>query len=1400
MNTVLFSQKETFEKTKAVRSAGRAVAGLRLLPFLFAFFISLSLYANPGGATVVQGSASFSSSGSQLTIQTSDKTQINWNSFNIGVGETTTFVQPSSSSVVWNRINDPNPSQILGNLNANGYLILQNSSGFYIGGQAAITAHGIVMTTAPTPPPDLSSGGAWEFNSPPPVASVINYGQLRQPDGDKGGSIFVIAADIQNKGTISAPQGNLGLYAGKEVLVSSRPDGRGLSAKVTLPQGSIDNQGQLIADAGTIAMQAQVVNQGGLVQANSIRNLNGVIELVASDTLNLGANSTISAQGDATSANPSQGGFVVLRSDKTFSDTPTSTINVSGTSGGRDGVSEFVGSGLTVSAVQSQIDAQSASSFLGAGGLLLVNPQDITLSLNSSTPSASSPNLNVNDLSSFSKIDLFALGNINVNPKWSIADSQDTLAQLTLTAQNSINFSANSGISAGKNWDLTFSAGPQGLSTRPNAGTDGIYLNGTAFIQAQNGQIDLWAANEILINAVGQVGNNGVRTLAGGSINVTAQYGDVNTGGNSQGFLRFTSLAPFYTVSKNLGGISTVAGGDVTIAAGGNVTSFLPYGTGPTATTDAGTGAFGPEPGNVTITAGGSVFGHFIVANGSGTITAGGDIGGPVSSQNVALSLIKGSWTVNAPDGSIYLQEVRNPNGIFNGVGQPGSAGYHYFDYDPRDSVTLDAAEGVYLTGLNLPRGNDQLPAIYPPTLLISAGSGGLVLQDNVTLFPSPYGELQITTTGGGGFVGNPNNPGLVPIPELLMSDSSQTHWLSSSTFTESDYGAIPIELNNPNPVAINISGSMNNLILAVSKAANITIGGDMVGCSFSGQNLRPTDTTSINVKGQIYNRSPYSFTFLSGPIGALPAQDTGPGGAGNWFSPVSAALNPVAIANLQVPIQFMNNPSSWASFAYSSAPLLAGNPGFVYNPTTRRLGFSGEMPYNVRSALEMPLTVLRYGPDGFPVLDANRHFVTDQITWLPASVIEQLYQASLGAPSPSSPAQLGYRLGGPGFFDVQAGSISLGNSYGILTSGAGDPAGSRFGDLARLSPEGASINVTVAGDLDMITSTIASLGGGNVNVTSTGGSIDLGSQELFSISRSVGLGLYTAARGDVSVTALGNIDVNGSRIAAYDGGNISVTSLQGDVNAGSGGTTFVSIPVFYVDPVTHKSQLYQQLVFGSGIVANTLVKPDAVPGSATQPGNITVQTPEGNILASLGGIVQEALNGNVAAGPTITLIAGTPGGHTGNIDLGESGVIGGTINAQANGNITGLVISRQNSTINAAQSFSGTVLSGGTANLSAGGTISGTIVGIGGVTASGGQGISATLLSQNVSVGGQTQSTLGTSSSATAASQSAAQQANTETQQMASNNDLEDDKKKGQKPPVLVRRVGRVTVILPPG
>jgi len=184
-------------------------------------------------------------------------------------------------------------------------------------------------------------------------------------------------------------------------------------------------------------------------------------------------------------------------------------------------------------------------------------------------------------------------------------------------------------------------------------------------------------------------------------------------------------------------------------------------------------------------------------------------------------------------------------------------------------------------------------------------------------------------------------------------------------------------------------------------------------------------------------------------------------------------------------------------------------------------------------------------------------------------------------------------------------------------------------------------------------------------------------------------------------------------------------------------------------------------------------------------------------------------LNGSIAGGPTITLSAGTPPasgspGYAGDVNLGNGGIIGGTINITAQGSISGLIISRQNSDIQAAQSFSGTLLSGGSASVSASaGGIAGTIVGIAGVSASGGGPITAALLGQSVSVGGAAaQSTLGTTATATTTSQAAAQQASSDSEKqvaLADTSSSDDEKKKrSTKPPTLTRRVGRVTVLLP--
>ncbi len=2001
--------------------------------------------ANPLGGSVSQGAASFNTSGSQFTINQSSTTAlINWQSFNINPGETTTFVQPSASSVAWNQINDANPSQILGNINANGYVILQNQNGFAIGGAAVINAHGLVMTTSPTPPPDLSGGGPWSFSALPPAAKIVNYGQINIAGG---GSAYLIASDIENNGTISAPAGNIGLYAGQQVLVSMSPDGRGLSAKVTLPQGSVDNAGNLIADAGSIMANAQVVNQNGLVQANSVQNVNGTIELVASGSLNLGAGSKLSAAGDSTAASPSPGGFVVLNAGKnTFTDKPGSAISVASAGGGQNGILDIIGSGvsagslhstygspyalllnpydLTLSyaataagsnptlnlnalSVYSQIDLQTldnlelssswnlpasikpavlsltagnnlvldpgtslvasqgwcfnlaaaniianhnllqaddlslnsgtlqttrtgdinlqakygleldaawtlaasaapasltltagsqlvlgdglaitagsgwnlnlsannllannatlvadnlnlatslvqpaagghlsfqavdnltvspmgtpvsggaefgsvslvagnqvtlaagsmieadggkinvsapiveqsgtlqansiwnsaasignhsgtinlqagsalvlgngstisamgdstgasaggsvtlhstgsfsdqsgslidvaggalggaggqvtisapqmgllqsainghaiagyadgslsldtanitlnsdgspvsgqlalnvnslssgfsqvslqasgnievsslwnlanksglldtlsllagntisvdagagiqaeggkillnantvnqngllqANSVLKANGVIeidagmalnlgatsvisangdptvtspspggfvvlnavkntfvdtagstisvsgvsggqsgiieifgngvtagtvnstigsyfayLINPGDLFLSTDPTTPNTitdtSHPNQYANfnvssDLSAYTRIDLQALNNIELSTPWSLANQGATIATLGLSAGNNIILDSDSGIKAGQNWSVNLTAGTQlSPGSMPASGSAGIYLDDNAYITAKNGDVNLQAANEVQVGWLGSetpgVANSGlgsITTTLGGNISIVASDGDVNSGSNPNGYQFNQGPAPYrYKVSATLGGISTAAGGNVTITAGGSVTSFLPGLSDPMF--DAGSGAFGSQPGNVTVNAkNGNIYGHFVEANGIGTITAqNGNVGSiavsyvtdaagnPVLDPNgnpevkdvnsfFALSLVNGSWTVNAPHGSIYLQEVRNPNGVFNSRGQ----GIHYFNYGSDASVSLNAGNAVAITGgSDMPR-NDPVPIVLPPSLEVTAGSGGFKLYQNMTFYQSPVGNIDITTLNGGDFTGvllyytDPNG-NFVPgeNPQFFMSDSASAIWNSQNNpmiFAGASHAASPTELNNPNPVVINVSGSLNNVDIYTTKATQITVGKDLNNSSFVGENLHPTDVSFVKVAGKIYYSPFYSFQTLGQAIVTVPYGMDNPVNPSRWDTIFYLIADPYVAANLVIPssattaelkdyynylitlasTQFPGQ-NIWA-FPTSSGSATASNPGFIYNPTTLRLGFGGPMSPTVQDWMNGwngnlvgnkayntttingitygALSVIRLNAAGLPVVQ-NGRLVLDTVTFVDQNTISQLYNSSSKSSGSVAP---GIQIGGPGQLNITAGSMSLGNSQGIESWGIVGPlisstaVNDNYNSLGSLTSVGAAVDVTVSGDLDMLTSRIASMYGGDV-IVNVNGTMDLGSDEVPVGNYANAYGIYTTGHSDVQVTAGQNIEINGSRIAAFNGGNISILSLHGSVDVGSGGNTYTTIPLVSSISLPGSTEIgphnfylgYQ--VYGSGVVATSLPGNIQTPGGNPLPGNITVETPFGNISSSDAGVLQYALNGNTAGGPVINLIAGTPGiaatPAMGNIDLGNSGVIGGTVNLSAQGNIAGLVISRQDSSVNTAGNFNGTVLSAGSASVSAGGSVSGTIIGVGGVSASGST-VDATLLSQNVTVGGgPSESTLGTSAKASEQANSAAATTSDQNNQDTNGTDNQDDTRKKKKLPLL-HKISRVTVLL---
>jgi hypothetical protein len=299
--------------------------------------------------------------------------------------------------------------------------------------------------------------------------------------------------------------------------------------------------------------------------------------------------------------------------------------------------------------------------------------------------------------------------------------------------------------------------------------------------------------------------------------------------------------------------------------------------------------------------------------------------------------------------------------------------------------------------------------------------------------------------------------------------------------------------------------------------------------------------------------------------------------------------------------------------------------------------------------------------------------------------------------------------------------------------------------------------------------------------------------------------GIFTVGQGNVGVVAGGDINVNGSRIAAYDGGNVFVESLGGNVDAGSGSSGSVAVEEIYVDPSTYQIYKFSPVIPLSGILAMTFPpRGSFFPAPAYHVGNILVETPNGNITANAAGIVQLPLNGGNSPSATVMLLAGEDANGNiispnRNIDLGGSAVVGSDVTLKASGDIKGVVFARNNANVSAQQNVNVTVLAEGTASVSGGGDVSGTIIGVGGVSASGSS-IDANLESSG-SISGNTsgQKGLGPNTAADAASQGMAGDSSANPAKNADTTADDDEKKKKGRRVALMQKTGRVTVLLPP-
>jgi filamentous hemagglutinin family protein len=781
--------------TLALRQRQPLAAAAALAVAAVGLLVSSAGFANPSGPQIVAGQVSILASGNRLLITNSPGAIINWQNFSINPGELTRFIQQNSSSSVLNRITGQDPSQILGALQSNGKVFLINPNGVLFGVGAQVNVSGLAASSLNLSNADFLAGKL-DFTSAGKSGAIDNRGAITTPSG---GQVYLIAPNVTNSGIITAPNGDVVLAAGHSVNLADSNDPN-MRVVISAPGGQALNVGKVVAESGRIGIYGALVNQLGLVSADSaVAGENGKILLKASGDTLLGAGSVTTATGTGT------GGEIQVLGDRVGL-TADAMIDASGRTGGgtvmiggdiHGGNSAIPDAALTYVGPLARIRADALES--GDGGTVIVwsNQQTQMYGDISARGGAQGGDGGFAEISSKNFLDF--------------RGSADLRAPLGASGTLLLDPS-----------DITIASGPSsGDITLPSSAPFTITgSNPTSILSAADLQ------NELTLGNVTVSTSSSASAPLGGTISVTAPiaWGNANS----------LTLAANQGISINAP-ITAAAGTLVLTAAGGNITQIINPST-PAAIAVTALAASAPN-GSVTLTeptnnvtgaiagAGGQGFSLRnsgaitvgTVATVSGISSSGGSVGlqagngiilndsitvtaanGVVALQTANGDIIQNSGSISAasvsvaaPNGSVGLNDSTNSIGTIAGSAN-GASGFSLIDGNSFTvgSVsavgTIASASGISSAGssgigvvleaptagditLSAPvSGGNAQALVYAPTGAIVQGSGGLITA----------GSLSITGNAG---IGSSAAPLQINVGTLMSAGSQGSVYINDS-------------------------------------------------------------------------------------------------------------------------------------------------------------------------------------------------------------------------------------------------------------------------------------------------------------------------------------------------------------------------------------------------------------------------------------------------------------------------------------------------------------------------------------------------------------------------------------------------------------------------------------------
>jgi filamentous hemagglutinin family protein len=284
-------KKNIFQKNNSKKKESIKKNHVLKMPIFLAIASLCTTNANalPQGASVASGSVDIVNNNLGMEIrQTTGKAIINWQQFGIETGERVSFIQPSSSSLILNRITGLDSSLINGKLDANGQVFIINPNGVLVGEGAQINAGGIVASTLGISDKAFMDGN-FQFSkiSSLPI-SVKNSGSVTAAEG---GYIVFLADEVKNNGNMNAPGGRVLMGAGNQIAIYFAKNSLiGYALDRETANALVENTGNIRAAGGTISLVVKgvddlsknaVVNNTGVIEAKTLRNVKGKIELLA---------------------------------------------------------------------------------------------------------------------------------------------------------------------------------------------------------------------------------------------------------------------------------------------------------------------------------------------------------------------------------------------------------------------------------------------------------------------------------------------------------------------------------------------------------------------------------------------------------------------------------------------------------------------------------------------------------------------------------------------------------------------------------------------------------------------------------------------------------------------------------------------------------------------------------------------------------------------------------------------------------------------------------------------------------------------------------------------------------------------------------------------------------------